>query len=165
MNIKHKGFTLIELLVVIAIIGILASIVLASLNSARKRSRDTRRIADLHQIKTALELYDHTNSTYPIVNTWADLGTALTGTNCGVDSCITILSNDPLPSMSYSYQPLDNNGDACNAPATDCSGYVLKAVLEGTNANLGNDADGNIGGIDCGQDPEVDPDWFYCVKH
>ena len=52
-----KGFTLIELLVVIAIIGILASVVLASLNSARKKSRDARRVADIKQIQLALELY------------------------------------------------------------------------------------------------------------
>lgn len=51
------GFTLIELLVVIAIIGILASIVLASLNSARKKSRDTRRITDIKQLQVALEFY------------------------------------------------------------------------------------------------------------
>ncbi len=51
------GFTLIELLVVIAIIGVLASIVLASLNSARRKSRDARRITDLKQIQLALELY------------------------------------------------------------------------------------------------------------
>src|SRR3989338_11428176 len=51
------GFTLIELLVVIAIIGVLASIVLASLNSARAKSRDARRITDIKQIQLALELY------------------------------------------------------------------------------------------------------------
>ena len=54
---KNQGFTLIELLVVIAIIGVLASVVLASLNTARKKSRDARRIADIKQIQLALELY------------------------------------------------------------------------------------------------------------
>ncbi len=52
-----SGFTLIELLVVIAIIGVLASIVLASLNSARRKSRDARRITDIKQLQLALELY------------------------------------------------------------------------------------------------------------
>ncbi|PIZ56329.1 MAG: prepilin-type cleavage/methylation domain-containing protein, partial [Candidatus Tagabacteria bacterium CG_4_10_14_0_2_um_filter_40_13] len=54
---SKKGFTLIELLVVIAIIGILASVVLASLNSARKKSRDARRVADIKQIQLALEMF------------------------------------------------------------------------------------------------------------
>lgn len=60
-----KGFTLIELLVVIAIIGILASVVLASLSSARSRSRDARRIADLRQIQNALALYISDNGIPP----------------------------------------------------------------------------------------------------
>ena len=47
---KERGFTLIELLVVIAIIGILSSVILASLNSARKKGRDSRRLQDLRQI-------------------------------------------------------------------------------------------------------------------
>ena len=51
------GFTLIELLVVIAIIGVLASIVLASLNTARRKSRDARRISDVKQVQLALELF------------------------------------------------------------------------------------------------------------
>src|SRR3989338_3128827 len=51
------GFTLIELLVVISIIGLLSSVVLASLNNARAKARDTRRIQDFKQISTALYLY------------------------------------------------------------------------------------------------------------
>jgi len=63
---KRNGFTLIELLVVIAIIGLLASIVLVSLNSARTKGRDAKRAADINQIATALELYNSTNGHYPI---------------------------------------------------------------------------------------------------
>lgn len=63
---KARGFTLIELLVVIAIIGILSSVVLASLNSARAKARDARRLSDLHQIRNALELYaSDNNGAYP----------------------------------------------------------------------------------------------------
>lgn len=70
-----KGFTLIELLVVIAIIGILASVVLASLNRARKQGRDARRVSDIKQIQLALELYFDQVGTYPSnAGTWmADL--------------------------------------------------------------------------------------------
>lgn len=62
----QPGFTLIELLVVIAVIGILASVVLASLNSARGKARDSRRKSDLAQIRTAMEFYlDEHAGAYP----------------------------------------------------------------------------------------------------
>ena len=69
MNHKatERGFTLIELLVVIAIIGLLSSVVLASLNTARKKGRDARRLADIAQLQVALELYssEQAASGYP----------------------------------------------------------------------------------------------------
>lgn len=64
MNSMQRGFTLIELLVVIAIIGLLGSVVLASLATARAKGYDARRKSDLNQIRTALHLYYNTHNNY-----------------------------------------------------------------------------------------------------
>ena len=75
---SRGGFTLIELLVVIAIIGILASIILVSLNSARKKGSDTRVIADVQQIRDALET-GYNGSAYPdLTNTGVTAATSNT---------------------------------------------------------------------------------------
>jgi len=71
-KITQQGFTLIELLVVIAVIGILAAVIMASLNDARAKARDAKRLADLKQVQTALELYRNDNNGYPIGN-WNSL--------------------------------------------------------------------------------------------
>ena len=68
-NKNKLGFTLIELLVVIAIIGLLASVVLLALNSARAKSRDAKRLADIRQIASAMELYFNDVNSYPTVIT------------------------------------------------------------------------------------------------
>lgn len=65
MKMKKKGFTLIELLVVIAIIGLLSTLAVVALNSARAKSRDAKRIADVKQMQTALELYFNDAGSYP----------------------------------------------------------------------------------------------------
>src|SRR3989344_6388236 len=56
--LKHdKGFTLVELLVVVSIIGILSSVLIVALTSAREKSRDARRLSDINAIKSAIEFY------------------------------------------------------------------------------------------------------------
>lgn len=62
---KISGFTLIELLVVIAIIGLLSSVIIVAMNSARAKARNARRKADIQQVRTALELYYLNNGEYP----------------------------------------------------------------------------------------------------
>ncbi|MFN3188121.1 MAG: type II secretion system protein [Candidatus Paceibacteria bacterium] len=98
VNYKHKykaGFTLIELLVVIAIIGILASVVLSSLSSARAAAKDAKIISEIRQFQTALELFANANGgLYPAdaPDRRVDLMTA-SCTNCNMLPYI-----NPLPS-------------------------------------------------------------------
>jgi len=62
---KEKGFTLIELLVVIAIIGILASIVLVSVNSVRQRAKITKAKAEARQIYNAILMLEQDTGEWP----------------------------------------------------------------------------------------------------
>ncbi len=57
-KINKKGFTLIELLVVIAIIGLLSTMAVISLNSARLKARDAKRLSDVKQMSTLLSLVE-----------------------------------------------------------------------------------------------------------
>lgn len=75
---KTAGFTLIELLVVISIIGLLSSVVVASLNTARAKGRDASRVQTVSQIKNALELYYNDNKTYPVYPSGVAIQTLVT---------------------------------------------------------------------------------------
>lgn len=143
---KNRGFTLIELLVVIAIIGILSSVVLASLNSARTKSRDARRIGDVKQLQLALEMYYDSNSEYP-----TSTAALVTG------NFIPVAPLDPQTGSGYTY-------DSVSGQAS----YVLRATLETDHSVLGGDVDGDIVGddatVDCGADPEVSGAYYYCIQ-
>ncbi len=62
---NKKAFTLIELLVVIAIIGLLAAMAVVALSNARLKARDARRVSDVRQMQTALEMYYLDQNSYP----------------------------------------------------------------------------------------------------
>ncbi len=71
---NKKGFTLIELLVVIAIIGLLSTLAVVSLNGARAKARDAKRVSDVKQISTLIEMEAANSSTggYDVLPTECD---------------------------------------------------------------------------------------------
>ncbi|MDP2593923.1 MAG: prepilin-type N-terminal cleavage/methylation domain-containing protein [bacterium] len=108
MQHPSRGFTLIELLVVIAIIGLLSAVVLASLNTARAKGKDAKRLSDMHSVVQAFELYanDH-NGQYPPHQTEStDCGGATNNTCLAELTALTsggyisTLPHDPNPAWN-----------------------------------------------------------------
>lgn len=137
MRDKNKsGFTLIELLVVVSIIGLLSSVVLASLSSARMKARDTLRMSHLDQIRNALELYYNTNNSYPVISRWAtsepttyDSGASWANFQTALLPYIK-LPNDPKPAGTSGPWA---TGSYHYAYASNGQIYDLVAQLEDTN--------------------------------
>jgi len=104
MKTNKKGFTLIELLVVIAIIGLLSTLSILALNQARARARDAKRIADVKQIQTALEMYYNDVGDYPAT------GSITAGASISSSAGGIYLRLIPAP-------PTPVDGSACPGPS------------------------------------------------
>lgn len=117
---KKQGFTLLELLVVIFIIAIISTLAYVSLENARAKGRDTRRLADVYQIRQALELYRDGEGAYP--DKLPPPSQPLIGDRSG-KIYLTSMSCDPKTRMPYVYNLIT------------ASGYQLTFNLERDNLN------------------------------
>ena len=132
-----RGFTLIELLVVIAIIGILATVLITQFGSARGKARDSKRVSDITNLRTALELYYDSYSQYPSTTDWTtatsnfvtkyapggkqpatEYAYTLSGAGYTLSACLELYNATILPDLT---PPAD-----CSSPACGCKYEVTQ---------------------------------------
>lgn len=131
-----RGFTLIELLVVVAIIGLLSSVVLASLNSARAETRDSVRKAELKQMQIGISMHYQDYGFYPSTSgQWW-------GEPPGYGEHSLSGSNGFIPNVAPAYMPIlphDPNTEKVNPvgghiacrTSTDHNSYLYKSDRNG----------------------------------
>jgi prepilin-type N-terminal cleavage/methylation domain-containing protein len=135
---NRKGFTLIELLVVIAIIGLLSTIAVVALNSARSKSRDAKRVADIKQIQTALELAFAETNGYPVSATGTVLGAGSAKVLCNNND--TAVFQADTTGCSTVFMPLipenQTPGGSDYSYGGTASDYLITFTLEGKVGSL-----------------------------
>ena len=127
-QLYKRGFTLIELLVVIAIIGILASVVLASLNSARDKGTDAANKSNLNNIRAQAELVYDDDGDYANVCSNANVTAAITaaGADCDAVAASWAAEVELISASTTQYYCVDSTGAATEsgtskgATATTC---------------------------------------------
>lgn len=143
-NKNQSGFTLIELLVVIAIIALLSSVAMIAMVSARQKSRNAKRLADMVQMLNGLELFNATNKGYPNDISPAD------GLPDNISSFILTLPIAPQPPDS----------DTCAANFSPCGGSGQPAcVAANTYYYLPKGACQDVNGVNVCPDFE----YYFCL--
>jgi len=129
------------LLVVIAIIGLLASVVLVALNGARAKSRDAKRLADIRQLASAMELYFNDMNSYPTSSGPVNAGSALSAQVAAVapslasaltPKYIGLLPTEPTPADATCKQTGQGSNQyywVGGGIATTMSGYTITFCL------------------------------------
>jgi prepilin-type N-terminal cleavage/methylation domain-containing protein len=139
-----RGFTLIELLIVIAIIGILSSVVMASLSMSRQKARDAKRLAQIKEFRNALAVYHDEFGTYPSTTPGS-----FTGDDAGIEELVRvgIISTLPIPPLggggtTYVYRGMMSDDTECEVAGEQCDKFALGITLErDDNVSLLGDSD------------------------
>ena len=131
---------------VIAIIGILASVILTSLSSARSKARDTKRVAQLREVQKALEMYYTDNGVYPVRDSQGGCSAAVWNTPLAPlvsGGYISGIPRDPIDSqvdsnLCYNYMSdISTSTYRCNGIARHLYMYAIMFSLENPDPKYG----------------------------
>lgn len=134
-NSTYRGFTLIELLVVIAIIGLLSTIIAAPIQNARKKARDSKKIAEMKAIQLALDQYAEANQAqYPYgLNVLSPIYMPI------LPAFASTSNNGVADRDKFAYTPYSSSG--VGLLANNRFAYHLGVHLENFSQGLDNDSD------------------------
>ena len=116
-----------ELLVVIAIIGLIATLSVIAFGNARAKSRDSKRVSDIKQLQTALELFFSDQGRYPTAEEWNTGSLYATGTY-GATTYMARIPTPPSGCVNFS--------DYYYSSSYDGQDYVISSCLENTTGSL-----------------------------